>query len=241
MNTRNSSRAWLKGLGLGLLALGAAASLELGSRAQRDWRGFPPPLERELPADLTRVSLLAALGGLARVAADWAYIDCLQYLGDAVHEQDGRFRRTLSLYHEVLWLDPSFSHAGREGVSVLGWSLNRPAEAALLIDAARRWNPRDPRYPAYLAALGYQERLDPAGVVEALRAEAKRPDAPETVLRMLGNVYLKAEDWEGAHTYWRWVLGRSKDPITLRQARRALAKAAAGLRAARTPAQGKPR
>jgi tetratricopeptide (TPR) repeat protein len=227
-------------LGL-LLAAGAVLALEAGTAAQHAWRGSGMPLQRELPQDLTRVSLLAALGDQARVAADWAYIDCLQYLGDPVNEQDGRFRRTLSLYREVLWLDPSFGHAGREGVSVLGWHLLRPAEAAELIEAARRWAPDDARYPAYLAALGYQERLDPAGVVEALREEAKRPDAPETLLRMLGNVYLKAEDWEGALTYWTWIRSRSKDAITLRQAERALGLAAAGLRRNAASAPESPR
>jgi tetratricopeptide (TPR) repeat protein len=204
-------------LGL-LLAAGAVLALEAGTAAQRAWRGSGMPLQRELPQDLTRVSLLAALGDQARVAADWAYIDCLQYLGDPVNEQDGRFRRTLSLYREVLWLDPSFGHAGREGVSVLGWHLLRPDEASELIEAARKWAPGDSRYAAYLAALAYQERLDPAGVIEALRDEAKRPDAPETLLRMLGNVYLKAEDWDGARTYWAWLQSRSRDTMTLRQA-----------------------
>jgi hypothetical protein len=225
-----SSKAIVALLGL-LSAAGAVLALEAGTAAQRAWRGSGTPLQRELPGDLTRVSLLAALGDQARVAADWAYIDCLQYLGDPVNEQDGRYRRTLSLYREVLWLDPSFGHAGREGVAVLGWFHHRPAEAAELIGLARRWAPQDTRYPAYLAALAYQDRLDPAGVVEALRDEAKRPDAPEALLRMLGNVYLKAEDWEGASIYWNWVRSRSRDPLTLQQARKALKMAADGLRA----------
>lgn len=222
MGEKNSSLAWARALGLALLAAGAVFALERGRSAQQAWRRFPEPLRRELPADLTRVSLLAALGGQGRVAADWAYIDCLQYLGDVRNEADGYFQKTLRLYREVLWLDPSFRHAGREGVSVLGWTLERPKEAGELIAVARRWDPLEPRYPAYLAALGYKEKLDPAGVVKALNDEAMRPDAPEMLLRMLGNVYLKAGDLDGANEYWRWILGRSKDPGTLRQARKAL-------------------
>lgn len=220
MGEKSFSLAWA--LGLVLLASGAVYALERGRSAQQAWRRFPEPLRRELPADLTRVSLLAALGGQGRVAADWAYIDCLQYLGEPKNAEDGYFQKTLRLYREVLWLDPSFRHAGREGVSMLGWVLERPKEAGTLIELARRWDPLETRYPAYLAALGYKEKLDPAGVVKALSDEAMRPDAPEMLLRMLGNVYLKAGDLDGASQYWRWVLGRSKDPVTLRQARKAL-------------------
>lgn len=193
-----------------------------------------------MPEALTRVSLLAALAGEARSAADAAYIDCLQYMGDTTNEADGRFKQALPLYREVLWLDPSFSHAGREGVAVLGWFLNRPQEAESLIADARRWAPLDARYPAYLAALGYQKRLDPAGVVEALRPEIMRPDAPEMLLRMVGNIYLKEKDWQGAQTYWRWILQRAKEPQTLDIAQRGLEKAQAGLQRERTKAEGKP-
>lgn len=221
MSTRSSDLA--KALGLAFLALASVAALERGAAAQREWRGYPPPLARELPDGLTRTSLLAALAGQARPAAAWAYIDCLQYLGDPVNQADGNHRRTLELYREVLWLDPGFRHAGREGVSALGWFLNRPGEAADLIATAMAWDPGETRYPAYLAALAYQEKLDSAGVVEALREEAKRPDAPEMLLRMLGNLYLKEKDWEGARTYWTWLQERSRDPQTLSQARRALA------------------
>lgn len=222
MAARSSSI--LRFLGLALLAAAAVHALESGRSAQRAWRAYPMPLQRELPADLTRVSLLAALGDQARVAAGWAYIDCLQYLGDRRNVQDGNFQRTQQLYREVLWLDPGFRHAGREGVSMLGWELERPREAGELIGLARKWDPLESRYPAYLAALGYKENLDPAGVVAALEAEVMRPDAPEMLLRMLGNVYLKAGDREGATTYWRWVLGRSKDPYTLKLARQTLFK-----------------
>ncbi len=227
---------------MGLLALGAVLALEQGRAAQSAWRRFDRPLSRGLPQGLTRTSLLAALGDQSRVAADWAYIDCLQYLGDPLNRQDGGFQRTLALYREVLWLDPGFTHAGREGVSVLGWFQNRPAQAAELIQLARAWNPDEPRYGAYLAALAYQERVDIAGVVEALRLEALRPDAPEMLKRMLGNLYLKAGDWEGAQVYWRGLLQRSDDPGTRLMAQRALAKAAAGLRAAASiPPEGNKR
>jgi len=241
MSARSSELSLWRALLLAALAAGAVLCLERGSRAQLDWRRFGSPLARALPQDLTRVSLLAAMAGQSRVAADWAYIDCLQYLGENANEADGDFGRTLPLYTQVLWLDPGFGHAGREGISVLGWMLRRPREAAALIADARRWNPLEARYPAYLAALGFQRRLDPAGVIEALRPELNRPDAPLQLLRMAGNVYLQAGDPDGAVAYWRWVLQRTQDPLTVLAARRGLEKALAMHRAAQAASPKKAR
>lgn len=241
MRTRSSSL----GPGWAALLLGLAAAafwaLQRGVEAQRLWRQHGPPLTRAIPEGLSRVSLMAALAGESRVAADWAYIDCLQYVGDPVNLVDGRYKRTLPLYRQVLWLDPSFGHAGREGVSMLGWYLRRPDDAESLIADARRWAPEDARYPVYLAALGFQKKLDPVGVVETLRDEVKRPDAPEMLLRMVGNVYMKAEDWDGAITYWSWVLKRAKEPDTRSEARRSIRTALEQRDKARHSAQGKPR
>jgi hypothetical protein len=239
MTARSSELAPWKALLLAALAAGAVLALEQGSRAQLAWRRFGSPLSRALPQDLTRTSLLAAMGSQSRVAADWAYIDCLQYLGEPANAEDADFGRVLRLYTEVLWLDPGFSHAGREGVSVLGWGLKRPIEAAELIRSARAWDPLEARYPAYLAALGFQRKLDPAGVIEALRPELNRPDVPLQLLRMAGNVYLQAHDTDGAVTYWRWVLQRTQDPLTVAAARRGLEKALAMRRADQAPAKPK--
>lgn len=226
---RRTSSLVAPGLALALL-LGSAVALEKGASARRVWLLHGSPLSRGLPKGIGSSALLAALSGQERSAADAAYIQALQYVGNKWNYADSHWGKALRLYREVLWLDPSFRHAGREGIAVLGWLLNRPEEAKLLIRDLRHWDPGEPRYAIYLAALGYKEKLDPAGVIEALRPELARPDAPEMLLRMAGNVYLKAKDWSGAQAYWRWLQHRSKDPITLRQAQRALGQAADGLR-----------
>jgi hypothetical protein len=225
MSARNSERYFTVLTLLTALAVSAVICLEKGTRSQMAWRRFGSPLGRALPQELTRSSLLAAMGSEARVAADWAYIDCLQYLGENANQEDGNFKRVFPLYAEVLWLDPGFGHAAREGVSVLGWGLRRPEEAAQLIDLARQWDPLQDRYLSFLAALGYQKKLDPAGVLEALRPELTRPDTPLMLLRQAGGLYLQAGDYDGAVTYWRWVLQRTKDPMTLDAAKRGIAKA----------------
>src|SRR5258708_24112176 len=89
-------------------------------------------------AQLSRFSLIAGLGGMRRVGADWAYIDALQYIGDARNSSDGHYRRTYPLYREVLWIDPYFHFAVLEGASCLGWNHGRLEAAQELLEAAMR-------------------------------------------------------------------------------------------------------
>jgi hypothetical protein len=219
MNLRISEIPSIARLGLlGLLAGLALLCLEAGGADQRAWFEFPSPMARPLPADLTRVSLAAALGGEARVAADWGYIDCLQYMAGP-YVNDGYWKDVLPLYSEVQWLDPSFTHAVREGISALGWLYRRPEQAEQLAEAALAADKHELGYGAYIAALAYQKHLDPKGVLAALEPEVQRPDAPEMLLRMYGNLLLKQGDWPRSLAYWTWVEARAQDPDTLAMAK----------------------
>jgi len=200
------------GLLAGLATL-AVASLEFGSLARKGSRVFPPPLQRGIPPALTRFSLAAALGDEARIAADWGYIDCLQYLAGP-YANDGWWGQTLPLYREVQWLDPGFKHAIREGISALGWLYRRPEEAGQLARIAMATDPGEVRYAAYIAALAYQKHLDTQGVIKALEPELNRPDAPEMLLRMVGNLMLKQGDDRRAMGYWAWVQSRAREQDT---------------------------
>jgi hypothetical protein len=206
---------------LAALAGLAVASLEFGGAALRVGRTFPPPLDRPLPPGLTSFSLTSALAGEARPAADVNYIDCLQYMGGP-NDSDGFFRQTLPLYREVQWLDPSFKHAVLEGISALGWLFRRPDEAEVLARTALDSDHREQRYGAYIAALAYQKHLDSAGVLKVLEPEVLRPDAPDMLLRVVGNLILLRRDWPKALAYWTWVQTRAKDQETLDMAARTL-------------------
>jgi hypothetical protein len=227
MNTRNSS--WALAAGCALAFFLAVFCLEEGTRARHSFQAFAAPLNRPLPPQLTRFSLTAALGDHAQVAADWAYVDCLQYMGDIRNRSDGRYRQTEALYREVLWLDPGFTHAVLEGASVLGWNQRRVEAAHLYLEDAIRFDPGNARAKLYLVALAYAKAGDPVGMVEILRPELVRPDAPEQLLRMVGSVYLKEKDWQGALTYWTWVRSRGQEKATLAAADKAIAQAQAGL------------
>jgi tetratricopeptide (TPR) repeat protein len=224
MNTKNI-RA---GLGLAALFLAAVLCLERGTQARAQWRRLPPPLERPLPPRLNRYSLMAALGDHSRVAADWAYVECLQYIGDVANRNDNWFGKTEALYREVLWLDPGFHHAVREGGAVLGWNYRRLDAALAYLKDAARYDPSDDRARVYRAALAFHKLEDPAAELEALRAEVMRQDAPEMLLRIVGNIYLKEKDWDGALAYWTWIKTRAKEPMTLDMADASIKKALAG-------------
>ena len=238
MNARNTDLrgpAWLA-LGLGL-ALAGALSLDQASQSQRAWRGLPSPMTRPIPTELPPETLLAGFGGEARMGADWRYIDALQYLGNNANIEDGFFRRTAGIYDCILWVDPGFRHAVREGAAVVGWVLKRPRQAAELLTRALAYDAdsapaskvdRD-RYRTYLAALAYQQLKDDQKLLDTLREEAKREDAPEMLLRMLGNVYLRNKDYQGALVYWTWVRSRAKEWQTLAVAQKAIQSAKRGL------------
>ncbi len=214
------------------LAAAAVASLEFGGAALRSWRAFPPPLDRPMPRGLDWFSLVGALGDAARPAADVEYIACLQYMGGP-NALDGFFGQTLPLYSRIQWLDPSFRHAVVEGISVLGWLYGRPAEAEILDRAAMASDPTYFDYGTFLGALGYQRRLDPKDVLRVLLPEVERPDAPQMVLRVYGNLLLKQKEWSRARDYWTWVLSRSDDGETDAMARRSLKEIAPHLGAVR--------
>jgi hypothetical protein len=199
----------------------AVAGLESGGAAERGARAFPAPLDRPLPPGLTSFSLASALGGEARPASDVAYIDCLQYMGGP-NDSDGFFKETLPLYREVQWLDPSFKHAILEGVSALGWLFRRPAEAEELARSSMASDPKEARYPVYIAALAYQKHLDSAGVLNVLEPEVLRPDAPEMLMRVVGNLIIQRRDWPRALAYWTWLQSRANDQETLDMAKHTL-------------------
>jgi tetratricopeptide (TPR) repeat protein len=222
MSARNTSLA-LPLLGLALFAA-SGACLELGRRAQAGLNSLPSAFLRPLPPALSRISLLGALSSQRRAAADWAYIDALTYLGGD-NKGDYSFAKSRGQYLEVLWLDPFFHFAVLEGAAHLAWGVGRPAEAKELLEEAMRVDPVFDRYRLYYAALAYKRDDQADAMLKTLESEILRPEAPEMLLRIVGNIYMKHKNWESAEAYWRWVLGRAKEPLTLRQAEAGLARA----------------
>lgn len=210
MNAKNT-KSWLWVAGPVLLAL-SGWCLEQGTRAQTRVLTLPAAISQPLPPRLNRLSLIAGLGGMRTVGADATYIDALQYIGNSVYEENGHYPKTFSMYREVLWIDPYFHFAVLEGAAFLGWNVQRLSEAQDLLEAAMRVDPAFGRYKLYYAALAYQKvDSDPNRVLDVLRGEVRRPDAPDMLLRIVGNLYMKYHDWEGAKIYWSGVLVRTQN------------------------------
>jgi tetratricopeptide (TPR) repeat protein len=198
MNAKSIS-PWL--LALGLFAA-SALCLQQGRRSQAASVTLPSALAQPLPPHLTRSALIAGLGSMRRAGADSAYIDALQYVGDSRNRFDGRYKDLYSLYRSVLWIDPYFHFAVLEGASDLGWNVLRVDEAQELLEAAIQVDPSFGRYKLYYAALAYQKvDKDPGRVLKLLQDEVRRPDTPEMLVRMVGNLYMKFQRWKEAKAY----------------------------------------
>ncbi len=145
------------------------------------------------------------------MASDWAYLDCLQYLGNNLNRDDGRYGQTEALYREVAcgWTPASTTRCARASRCWAGTSAGVDAAMRYLEDDIR-FDPSNDRARLYLVGLAYEKARDPAKMIESLEPELVRPDVPEMLLRMVGNVYLKGRDWKGALAYWTWVRGRAR-------------------------------
>jgi tetratricopeptide (TPR) repeat protein len=209
------------------LFLLAAAWLCQAQAVRWQKRAFPVPFafSLPLPPDLSRSSLVGALSGLRAPAADWMYIDLLQYFGNRVNRLDGRYRRVHGLAQEMLWLDPTFHFGVLDGAAILAWNVERPAEAIDLLQRAIAADPAYPRYQLYLGAITYTQGKAFPEAVRLMEALVREPGRPEILLRTLGNLYLKLHDWDKAQAYWRWVLTISDDPDTLKMAEASVEKA----------------
>jgi tetratricopeptide (TPR) repeat protein len=108
----------------------------------------------------------------------------------------------------VVRLDPSFHRAYLYGASILGWfpEVNRPAEAAELLQEGMRRDPGQTQYALLLAALAYKRSGDSAKMVALLEGSLNDPSTPGLVKAILAN-YFKAQGQYGkALALWERVL-----------------------------------
>jgi tetratricopeptide (TPR) repeat protein len=216
----------LKAWALALLFLAAAWGCErAASRARKAAFKLPFAFSQEVPAGLSRFSLVGALAGMRTVAADWVYIDALQYYGAVQNRLDGRYRRLDGMARELLWLDPYFHFAVQWAAAVLCWNVERPSQAVDLLKRAVTADPGHPRYQQYLAAIAYEQGRFVPQTLGLLERLVQEPERSEILLRTLGNLYLKYGMWAKVRPYWTWVESVSDDPRTLELARAAEAEA----------------
>lgn len=204
-------RPWM----LALAAFAAAAGLSAALEARRP-RPAPALAELEPTPFAFRDSVLAA-AGLRAMAADLAWVQLLQYMAGNLPEiadrPGRRHDRVLELSRRVFRLDPSFRRAVLYGASVLGWfeEVDRPAEAALLLEEGIRRVPEEPLFKLYLAALAFKRQGQDERMVALLERAFDDPTTPSTMKAILASLYARRGDDERALATWQRILANPLD------------------------------
>lgn len=204
-------RPWM----LALAAFAAAAGLSAALEARRP-RPAPALAELEPTPFAFRDSVLAA-AGLRAMAADLAWVQLLQYMAGNLPEiadrPGRRYDRVLELSRRVFRLDPSFRRAVLYGASVLGWfeEVDRPAEAALLLEEGIRRVPEEPLFKLYLAALAFKRQGQDERMVALLERAFDDPTTPSTMKAILASLYARRGDDERALATWQRILANPLD------------------------------
>ncbi len=184
-------------------------------------------------------------GGFRAAAADLAWIQLLQYAAGVpqpgLEDDPSRpYTHLKDLCLRVSRLDPSFHAATLLGAGMLGWfhGVDRPDEAAELLEEGLRRTPDQPSYALYLAALAFKRRGQADEMIAALESVFDRPETPTTMKTILANIYASRGDERKAIATWERVLANPRDSAEHPRARQDVSKLRARIRAKR--AAGKP-
>jgi tetratricopeptide (TPR) repeat protein len=197
-----------------------------------------PPMIASMQSSETHLSdVLGVALGLRHAAADIAWIETLQYYGTREFDMPefvsinggGRYSRFLRLCQRVARIDPFFTYIYYFGGSSLGWNLNRPTEAEILIRQGIAANPHEWRLPQYLAAMAYQRNHNVVGLEHFLEILVQDPQTPLIVKGLLANIYKKQGEYDKAIQMWEWIyasgnpeymyraIGQIKDIVKLKK------------------------
>jgi tetratricopeptide (TPR) repeat protein len=177
------------------------------------------------PAELTlfptgRWVRPAALGR-ARLAADLAWCEAIQYYGKH-RRSDRAYPYAETLFRTLTDLDPSFEGAYVFGALVLHSDVGRPDAAYALLQKGIARNPQSWRL---LFEYGFHRYLESKESEEACRylsRAAALPGAPDWIARLAAYAARASGRRELSLELWRQVLRRSENPEVRRIARRYL-------------------
>lgn len=204
---------------------------------------FPPITSVQLSSEDALQSTVLLSLGMRRLAADLAFIQLLMYYGtpepgdegshgESSHHEGGppppHQKLEGGIYAEIgprvrriLQLDPYFVYAPLLGAGALGFNLNRPDEALEILRFAADWSPRQWKYRAYTAAIGFHKAGNPDLVIRELTPVLADPDCPTLLKNMVAFLNRRLGRREEAVRIYQDIL-RSRDPAYYEMARRAL-------------------
>lgn len=207
----------MRGRWLAAAAALFALALFAGARMRRLHEPRFPPLAELKAGPFAFQDAALAVAGFRAPAADLAWIQLLQYAAGAVPEYTDRPGRpyehlkTLSL--RVTRLDPSFHRAVLFASGILAWfhGIERPDEAADLLNEGMRRYPEQPLYALYLAALAYKKQGDTGRMIALLESSFDQPDTPSTMKSILANLRQSRGEYREALALWERIRDSERD------------------------------
>ncbi len=187
--------------------------------------------------------------GMRRLAADVWFIRLMQYYGglqcgeakkgDSHHHDHGdydvgtgKFPDIFSRSRHILDLNPYFTHAGLYSAGALAFNLGRSYEAIELIEQAKRYEPREWKYDAYLAAIGYRLAGNPEKVADILAPVVRDPECPIMIKQLVAFLNKKIKRYRAAAEIYADIAMTARDPYYVRNSRQELTKLEKILRSA---------
>lgn len=202
---------------LAVSALLFALALFAGSRMRRLYEPRFPRLAELKVGPFAFQDAALAVAGFRAPAADLAWIQLLQYAAGGVPELPDRpghpYEHLAAMSLRVARLDPSFHRAVLYGSSILAWfhGIDRPDEAADLLNEGMRRSPEQPLYALYLAAIAYKKQGDTDRMVALLESSFDLPDTPSTMKAILANLRQSRGEYRQALELWARILDNERD------------------------------
>ena len=206
-----------------------------------------PPLSLAHEVEAEWLDVAGVAGGFRRMTADIAWVQLLVYYGaregilgkdeeldqvyqvyrgedDHPQEEDiqygaGTYPRFLPMIHRIISIDPYFTYAYLYGSGVLVWNLNQPKEAVELLQLGMKYNPKEWRFPVYIAAIVYQQQKEFGKMAGVLEQIIQEKEAPNLLRSVLANFYKDQKQYRKALKIWAYVESTG-DPEYLERSRR---------------------
>jgi len=210
-----------------LLAAAACAALALGADVPltRGARVFPS-MSLIPSTELAAQDVAFASTGFRAAGADMAWVQMLQYCagGLDVIPDEGGYSRLKDVALRVVRLDPSFHRAYTYAAGILAWfhGVDRPDEAAEILQEGLRNDPGQKMYPMYIAAIAFKKKGDADGMVALLDSAYDDPQTSPPMRAILANLHKSRGEYEKALAIWEDILSSDRDQTEHARARIAI-------------------
>ena len=207
----------MKGRWLAAAAALFALALFAGARMRRLHEPRFPPLSELKAGPFAFQDAALAAPDFRAPAADLAWIQLLQYaagsLPEYVDHPGHPYEHLSTLSLRVTRLDPSFHRAVLFSSGMLAWfhGIERPDEAAELLNEGMRRSPDQPIYALYLAAIAYKKQGDTGRMIALLESSFDAPETPSTMKAILANLRQSRGEYRESLALWERIRASERD------------------------------